>query len=117
MEGKDNDIILFDGGDSEEIMKTRSTFYNNPAPINKSSDDDDALEDASIDDDTTDSGKPDAEGSQIPEVPNKADTDDPDGSESDLTEQFSTLKELGYLFLPEDYPVPTSDEEFEKTVS
>lgn len=117
MEGKDNDIILFDGGDSEEIMKTRSTFYNNPAPINKSSDDDDDLEDASIDDDTTDSGKPDAEGSQIPEVPNKADTDDPDGSESGLTEQFSTLKELGYLFLPEDYPVPTSDEEFEKAVT
>lgn len=116
MEGNDNDIILFDGGDSEEIMKTRSTFYNNPSPINKSSDDDD-LEDASIDDDTTDSGKPITDQPQIQASTSQDAGDDPDAGESGLTEQFSTLKELGYLFLPEDYPVPANDEEFEKAVS
>lgn len=117
MDNKENNsLILFDE-ESNKVTNNLLNFYNEPSPKERKVD---IIEDETEDDDNINDNHTDLSGDSGQEQKSKK---LPITNETEVSEEikqhqdrFKQLTEVGALYLPEDYEVPTTEETWEKAL-
>lgn len=112
LDEKENQVILFDEESTKGVEEGLYNFYEETPVKKKKEPEEEEIEDDDIDIDIVD---------ETPEKKGKIDSgEDEEEVPEEIKEhkqKFEQLSELGVLYLPENYPIPKSDEEWEKALT